>query len=78
LVGIALPWVTLIPYIYPSPPLPDVVLERGAFAELLSRTRAGDGTGAYRQLVGSYPWCGGAGALVGIEMLDPAVSEVRR
>lgn len=52
LVGCTVPWVTLIPYIYPPLPLPDVELAPEAFARLQARIGAGDGVGAYREIVG--------------------------
>lgn len=54
-VGIALPWVTLIPYLYPPlcllRPASEVQLSASDFAELVSRIRQGDGLSAYRALV---------------------------
>ena len=55
--GIALPWVTLIPHLYPPlcvlRPAPEVSLSASDFANLVDRVRGGDGLSAYRQLVGS-------------------------
>lgn len=58
--GIALPWVTLIPHIYPPlcllRPTPEVELSSSDFADLVSRIRQGDGLAAYRALVAPELW----------------------
>jgi hypothetical protein len=71
LTAIALPWITLIPYFYGPLPLPDVELQPEALAELIERIRRGDGSAAWRQIMGYYPWRGGEAALIAVEVIDP-------
>lgn len=72
LAGVALPWVTLIPYIYPPygvlNPLPEVAIDRSAFDDLVARIKAGDGTRAYREIVAEYRWVGGESVLISVEL----------
>lgn len=81
LAGIALPGLTLMPYLYPAfhmmfPP-PDLPLEPASFDALLARIQAGDGLGAYCDIVGSCPWDGGADAMLAVEVIDdrPAATD---
>lgn len=69
--GIGLPWVTLLPYVYgPYAALepPEYTLDRAEFAELVARTRAGDGVAAYREIIADYPWDFGERALLSVEL----------
>lgn len=69
--GIALPWVTLMPYLYPARhmtfPPEAVVLDAASFAALESRIASGDGIAAYREIVGTCPWDGGGDAMIAVE-----------
>jgi hypothetical protein len=73
-VGIVLPWVTLVPDFYGPLPLPDVNLEPDAFDLLVSRVRQGDGANAYREIVGQFPWRGGEAALLSVELKGGSLS----
>jgi hypothetical protein len=74
LCGIALPGLTLMPYLYPAHhmtfPPPDVPLDASSFKSLVARIKAGDGLRAYRDIVGSYPWDGGSEAMITIELIE--------
>lgn len=58
--GIALPWVTLVPHLYPPlfllRPVPEVELNPSDFADLVARIRQGDGLAAYRAVVAPELW----------------------
>lgn len=72
--GIALPGPTLIPYIYPPYPMlaqPRAIeLDASSYASLLARIETGDGVGAYRDIVDTYPWDGGVAALLDVERIE--------
>jgi hypothetical protein len=69
-VGCTVPWVTLIPYIYPPPPLADVVLQREDFERLLERLHVGDGIAAYREIIGNRPGCADLAAVRAVRISD--------
>ena len=74
LAGICLPWVTLVPHLYPPSCLleaaPRVELRAAEFEELRARTRAGDGLRAYRELVAPGSWACGREAMTAVELLE--------
>jgi len=72
LAGITLPYVTLIPGFYAPLPLPDIVLEREAFDQLLARVQQGDGVRAYLDLVRECSWRGGEARLHAVYVHDGA------
>jgi hypothetical protein len=72
LVGIAVPWVTLIPDFYGPPPPGDLVLEPGAFDRLIARVNEGDGVRAYVETFQVCGWRGGADALHSVRVVEAA------
>lgn len=72
--GIALPGLTLMPYLYPARHVtfpPDAVeLDAASLDELASRIAAGDGVAAYREIVGDFPWDGGEAAMIAVEWVE--------
>lgn len=67
LAGIALPWVTLVPDLFP----PTISVHRVTDAELdalVARIRAGDGRDAYNEVIACHHWLGGAEALISVEL----------
>lgn len=80
--GIALPGLTLMPYLYPARhmafPPPDVSLDESSFKSLVARIKAGDGLRAYRELVGKYPWDGGSEAMISIELIEDGLGAAQQ
>ena len=70
-----LPWVTLIPDFYGPFPLQDVVLDRVAFDQLMTRVRQGDGVQAYIDIVQRCSWRGGESALHSVRVHDGSPSK---
>lgn len=74
--GIALPWVTLVPHLYPPlcllRPAPEVELSSSDFADLVARIRQGDGLAAYRALVAPELWACDRQTMMSVVLLvDP-------
>jgi hypothetical protein len=69
LAGLTLPWVTLIPYVYPPVALPDVELAPDKYAELMTRIDAADGVRGYAEIIGDGGLHGGAGVLHSVAVL---------
>lgn len=70
LAGLTLPWVTLIPYIFPPERLADVDLNPEVFDEFCHRVQRGDGVRAYTELVQTSGWPGGFDALHSVRLHD--------
>ena len=70
LAGVTLPWVTLIPYLYPPHPLADVDLDPQVFDELRQRVHESDGVDAYIELVKKCGWPGACDALHSVRMAE--------
>jgi len=72
--GIALPWVTLVPHLYPPPcmfrPAPSVELSVSDFELLLTRIRSGDGMATYRELVDHKSWACGREPMMCIVLVE--------
>jgi hypothetical protein len=67
--GITLPWVTLMPFVYPPFEWATVELEPAAYADLLSRIDAGDGAAAYLEHVGERHLMDGANSVHAVSRL---------
>ena len=72
--GITLPWVTLIPHLYPPLcmlwPTPEVNLSPAEFQSLVARIRQGDGLSAYRELVDVELWACQDAVMMSVVLLE--------
>ena len=73
--GITLPWVTLIPHLYPPLcmlwPTPEVNLSPAEFQSLVARIRQGDGLSAYRELVDVGLWACQDAVMMSVVLVTP-------